>query len=240
MISRVLVVDDDRDEGTLLQDLLTRRGHECLYTDKPEVALEHLAERDFDVVVTDVRMAGLTGIELCERIRIAHPDVPVIVITGQADVETAVAALRAGAWDFVTKPIDPRQLERAVTRAVEHRKTRSEVRRLRQALAATRPIAGIIGESPPIRAISELINRIADSDATVLITGESGTGKELVARAIHDLGARKDEPFVALNCGAVPANLLESELFGHVKGAFTDARRDRPRSEEHTSELQSR
>ena len=228
MISRVLVVDDDRDEGTLLQDLLTRRGHECLYTDKPEVALEHLAERDFDVVVTDVRMAGLTGIELCERIRIAHPDVPVIVITGQADVETAVAALRAGAWDFVTKPIDPRQLERAVTRAVEHRKTRSEVRRLRQALAATRPIAGIIGESPPIRAISELINRIADSDATVLITGESGTGKELVARAIHDLGARKDEPFVALNCGAVPANLLESELFGHVKGAFTDARRDRP------------
>ena len=228
MKTRVLVVDDDRDEGDLLRDLLIRRNHEADYADRGEAALAALDENDYDVVITDVRMEGLTGIDLCQKVREKHPDVPVIVITGRADVDTAVGALRAGAWDFVTKPLNADHVVAAIGRAAEHRRTRSEVRRLRKALAATRPIDGIIGESAPIRAVSELVTRIADGDATVLVTGESGTGKELVAQAVHRLGPRKDEPFVAVNCGAVPGNLLESELFGHVKGAFTDARRDRP------------
>jgi two-component system response regulator HydG len=228
MKARVLVVDDDRDSGEVLRDLLIDRALDADYADHGEAALANLAEVDYDVVITDVRMEGLSGIDLCRRIREKHPDVPVIVITGQADVDTAVGALRAGAWDFVTKPLNAEHVFAAVARAVEHRRTRSEVRRLRQALAATRPIEGIIGDSAPVRAITEMVSRIADGDAIVLITGESGTGKELVAQAVHRLGPRKDEPFVALNCGAVPGNLLESELFGHVKGAFTDARRDRP------------
>ncbi len=224
----VLVVDDDRDSAEVLCDLLITRQNEAVAVDRGEAALQKLDEGDFDVVITDVRMDGMSGIEVCQKVRANHPDVPVMVITGQADVETAVAALRAGAWDFVTKPLNADHVMAAVARAIEHRRTRSEVRRLRQALAATRPIKQIIGDSASIRAVTELVGRIADGDATVLITGESGTGKELVAQAVHDLGPRKDEPFVAVNCGAVPANLLESELFGHVKGAFTDARRDRP------------
>jgi len=228
MKTRVLIVDDDRDEGELLRDVLVRRELAATLVDSAGAALAALDDADLDVVITDVFMSGVTGIELCQQVRTKHPDVPVIVVTGQADVETAVAALRAGAWDFVTKPLNAEQVVAAVARAAEHRRTRSEVRRLRKALAATQPIDGIIGESAPIRAVSELVSRIADGDATVLITGESGTGKELVAQAVHRLGPRKDEPFVAINCGAVPANLLESELFGHIKGAFTDARRDRP------------
>ncbi|MEZ4398786.1 MAG: sigma-54 dependent transcriptional regulator [Kofleriaceae bacterium] len=228
MKSQVLVVDDDRDEGELLCDVLMRRDHGAMLVGSGAEALTALAEHAIDVVITDVFMAGLSGIELCQRVRRAHPDVPVVVVTGMADVDTAVGALRAGAWDFVTKPLNVEAVVAAVTRATEHHRTRDEVRRLRKALAAAQPIDGIIGESAPIRAVCELASRIADSDATVLVTGESGTGKELVARAVHRLGPRKDEPFVAINCGAVPSNLLESELFGHVKGAFTDARRDRP------------
>jgi len=228
MKARLLVVDDERDEGELLCELLVAYGHEANYASNGDAALAALDEGEYDVVVTDVRMAGMSGIDLCTRVRGKHPDIPVIVITGQADVDTAIAALRAGAWDFVTKPMDAERVQHALGRAITHRRSRTEVKGLRKALAASRPIDGIIGESATIRQVTSLVTRISDGDATVLITGESGTGKELVARAVHQLGPRKDEPFVAVNCGAVPANLLESELFGHVKGAFTDARRDRP------------
>ncbi|HUQ02217.1 MAG TPA: sigma-54 dependent transcriptional regulator [Kofleriaceae bacterium] len=228
MKGNVLVVDDERDSAEVLCDLLISRQNDAVAVERGDLALQKLDDGEFDVVITDVRMDGMSGIELCQKVRASHPDVPVMVITGQADVETAVAALRAGAWDFVTKPLNADHVMAAVARAIEHRRTRSEVRRLRKALAATRPIKEIIGDSPSLRSVTELVSRIADGDATVLITGESGTGKELVAQAVHNLGPRKDEPFVAVNCGAVPANLLESELFGHVKGAFTDARRDRP------------
>jgi len=228
MKARVLVVDDDHDQGELLTELLGRGEVQADFVDRGEAAVVAIEATDYDVVVTDVRMDGMSGIDLCQQVRARHPDVPVVVTTGAADVDTAIAALRAGAWDFITKPLDHAHVMATVERAVEHRRTRTEVRRLRQALAATRPIDGIIGDSVPMREMTELIARIADGDATVLITGESGTGKELVAQAVHRLGPRRDEPFVAVNCAAVPGNLLESELFGHVKGAFTDARRDRP------------
>ncbi|HVK71844.1 MAG TPA: sigma-54 dependent transcriptional regulator [Kofleriaceae bacterium] len=228
MKPKVLVVDDEPDESMLVRDLLVRRGHDVSLADGGDSAFRSIAADEFDVVVTDVRMAGVSGIELCQRVKHEQPDIPVIVVTGMADVDTAVAALRAGAYDFVTKPLTAETLAAAVGRAVEHRALVGELRRLRRALDAARPIDGIVGDSPAVRAVGEMVARVADGEATVLITGESGTGKELVARAIHSLGPRKDEPFVAINCGAVPANLLESELFGHVKGAFTDARRDRP------------
>ena len=227
MKPKILVVDDDGDEAELLRDLLTRRGYDATIAPRADLALAAIAAEDIAVVVTDVRMHGMSGIELCEQIHASQPDLPVIVVTGQADVETAVGALRAGAWDFVTKPLNAVTVVAAVGRAAAHHQLRDELTRLRKVLDAYKPIDGIVGDSAAIRELSSLVARIADGDATVLISGESGTGKELVAKALHTLGPRKAEPFVAINCGAVPANLLESELFGHVRGAFTDAKRDR-------------
>jgi two-component system response regulator HydG len=172
-------------------------------------------------------MAGISGIELCRRIVDLHPGTLPIVITGEAGVETAVAAIRAGAYDYITKPIKFDVLAIAVARALEHLSLTRELKLLRSAVVKDRPRHGIIGNSPAIRETVEMIERVAGNDATVLITGESGTGKELVARALHDLSARRDQPFVAINCAAMPAPLLESELFGHVRGAFTDAKQAR-------------
>jgi DNA-binding NtrC family response regulator len=225
----LLVVDDDPDEGHLLAGVLHERGVNAVAVESAERALEELDHRVFSAVLADVNLGrGMSGLELCERIRERALDVPVIVITGAGNLETAVAAIRVGAYDFVTKPIAPDALMIAVERAVEHSELRNEVRRLRVEADAAKPIHGILGSSPALRDVVELIRRVSDSDATVLVTGESGTGKELISRAVHDLGPRKDRPFVAINCAAVPAGLLESELFGHVKGAFTDAKRSRP------------
>jgi two-component system response regulator AtoC len=225
--AKVLLVEDDTDVGELVRDALRKRGYDADYVASAAAALERLRDDEFDVVLSDVHMEGLSGIELCERTRASHPDVPVVLLTGQSSLDTAIAAIRAGAYDFVTKPIQLDALAAAVSRAVEHRRLRVEVKRLRSAIDAGRPVDGIVGDSPAIRGVTELVRRVADGDATVLVTGESGTGKELVARAIHDLGPRKEHPFVAINCAAMPAALLESELFGHIKGAFTDAKRSR-------------
>jgi two-component system response regulator HydG len=225
---RILVVEDDIDEAELLCELLQENGYDATFASNADGALSKLRESHFDVVISDVNMPGLTGIQLCERLKQLDPDLPVIITTGQSDVPTAVAALRAGAWDFLTKPVSQQMAVVAVGRAVQHHQVKHELRRLRAALDAARPIEGIVGDSAIIQDVTEMILRIASGDATVLITGESGTGKELIAQAIHREGPRKDEPFVAINCGAVPSHLLESELFGHVRGAFTDARRDRP------------
>jgi two-component system response regulator HydG len=172
-------------------------------------------------------MRDLNGIELCERLSVNRPDVPVVVITAFGSLETAVAAIRAGAYDFITKPFDTEQLVLTLERAIQHRALREEVQRLRQAVAETQHVADMVGESEPMRRLHEVIRRTAAADAPVLITGESGTGKELVARALHQLSERRAHPFIAVNCAAMPETLLESELFGHVKGAFTDARSDR-------------
>jgi DNA-binding NtrC family response regulator len=169
----------------------------------------------------------MSGLELCSALREAHPDLQTIVVTGQSSLDSAIAAVRAGAFDYITKPIALDALVIAIERAAAHLSLRREVLRLRAVVDAARPIDGLIGDSPAIRQVSAVVRQVAAGDATALITGESGTGKELVARAIHAMSPRHSAPFVAINCAAMPTALLESELFGHVKGAFTDARQAR-------------
>ncbi|AKQ69130.1 Response regulator of zinc sigma-54-dependent two-component system [Myxococcus hansupus] len=208
----------------MLEKGLTRRGFAPVALPSADEALGLLAAEDFDVVLTDLRMPGMDGLALCERIALNRPDIPVVVVTAFGSLETAVAAIRAGAYDFVTKPIDVDALVLVLERAVQHRALREEVRRLRQELGRRDDSGTVVGESPAMKQAYALIDRVADLDSTVLITGESGTGKEVAARAVHTRGRRKDGPFVAINCAAMPEALLESELFGHAKGAFTDAK----------------
>jgi two-component system response regulator AtoC len=221
-----LVVDDEEDTPALLCEVLERRGYQAEAFSSGARCLEYLRSGVADLVITDIQMPGMTGIELCRELGLRHPDVLAIVLTGVADIQHAIDAMRAGAYDFMTKPVRVDLLEIAIKRACEHLAVRREVKRLRH--DATIAVEGIVGSSPAIRETIELTSRAAASDATVLVTGESGTGKELVARALHQSSSRPNAPFVALNCGAVPAPLLESELFGHVRGAFTDAKRARP------------
>jgi two-component system response regulator HydG len=177
-----------------------------------------------DVVLSDLNMRGMDGLALCERVVASRPDVPVVLITAFGSLETAIAAIRAGAYDFITKPVKMDALAVALARAVQHRSLREEVKRLRRLVGETRRFDDLVGESPAIAAVRQLVDRVLESDASVLVTGESGTGKEVVAKLLHRHGRRKDGPFVAINCAAMPEQLLESELFGHARGAFTDAR----------------
>jgi two-component system response regulator HydG len=220
----VLVVDDEREMCDLLVAGLAARGFEVTACASADEAFERAMREDFEAVVTDVKMRGMDGLDLCSRLNENRPDVPVIVITGFGSLETAIATIRAGAFDFLTKPFDVDLLVIALERATQQRALRQEVKRLQSLVAGARSFDDMIGTSPAMRAVFEMIDRVAGVDASVLVTGESGTGKELVARALHRRSRRSAGPFVAVNCAALPEALLESELFGHVKGAFTDAR----------------
>jgi len=220
---RVLVVDDDTSMCDMLVSDLGELGFEVKARTAAPAALEALVASEFDAVVADLNMPGMSGLELCERIVASRPDVPVIVITAFGSIQTAIAAIRSGAYDFVTKPLEVDALGLALERAIQHRRLSDEVRRLRQAVEETRRFGALLGTSPAMRRMYELLDRIADSSASVLIAGETGTGKELVARALHERGRRKAGPFVAVDCASLPEPLLESELFGHARGAFTDA-----------------
>jgi two-component system response regulator AtoC len=226
--ARILIVDDEEDTALLLRDVLRKRGYhvEALYS--AAACLDYMRRDPADVIISDIQMPGMSGIELCEQLYQRYPDCAPIVLTGYGRLDTAIAALRAGAWDFLTKPASGDILEIAIDRALEEFALQREVKRLITERSSEEPIEDMIGESSPMRELRRMIRRIALTDTTALIQGESGTGKEIAAAALHRLSStRRDHPLVAVNCGAVPAPLLESELFGHVKGAFTDARNAR-------------
>ena len=220
---RALVVDDERKMRRVLQMLLEKMGIESIAAETGEEALAMLAAERVDLLLTDLRLPGLSGIDLLARVREIEPELAVIVLTAFGSVETAVEAMKRGASDYVLKPFDLETLEVTIRKALEMQRYRTENRFLHEQVDAVPTFETLVGSSPAIEAVYDLIRRIAPARGAVLITGETGTGKELVARAIHTLGPRAGGLFVPINCAAIPAELLESELFGHARGAFTGA-----------------
>jgi DNA-binding NtrC family response regulator len=219
----ILVVDDDAAMREMLVSLMEEEGLECASAGSGEAALEKLRETEFDVVLSDIRMAGKDGLELTGELRELRPDTPVILMTAFGSIDSAVDALRAGAFDYVTKPFKREAILASLERALERRALEDENRRLRRAVDRTSRFGDMIGASPAMHEVFALIRKVAGTRSNTLITGESGTGKDLVARALHFSGPRARSPFVPINCTAMPEGLLESELFGHVRGAFTGA-----------------
>jgi two-component system response regulator AtoC len=220
---RLLVVDDDRAMREMLTSLFKERGLAVDEAPSAGAALARAAEQEFDVVLSDVRMPGLSGVELVGQLRKLRPGTPVVLMTAFGSIDSAIEAMRTGAFDYLTKPFEPDAVILAVERALAHRALALENEQLRRAVDRSSSLGDLIGRSPAMREIFALIKRIAHTRSSVLITGESGTGKEVVARAIHFHGDRSEKPFVPINCTAIPEGLLESELFGHVRGAFTGA-----------------
>ena len=223
MSKRVLVVDDDESLRRVTQVQLEQAGFETTTAADGTEALNILQKSPADLVITDLKMPGMSGIELLRRIRADYPDVLVVMLTAFGTVETAVEAMKAGAYDYITKPVHADELELVARRSFEHLQLIEENRALRSSLDAKYGFENIIGRSNSLLYVLDMAARAGQTDATVLIHGETGTGKELLAKAVHFNSARRGKPFVTINCGAIPKDLLESELFGHVKGSFTGA-----------------
>ncbi len=221
----ILIVDDDRAHRTMLRTLVAGWGYEIFEADDGQGAVDAVSQRPFDLILMDIRMIKVSGLEALEKIRVMNPAIPVILMTAYSSVETAVAALKKGAYDYLTKPLDFEKLRVTLRRAAEHRRLKEENQELRQRLGEHFDPGRIIGRSAAMLRLLETVSQVAPSEATVLISGESGTGKELVAGAIHHNSPRSGGPFVKINCAAITETLLESELFGHEKGAFTGADR---------------
>src|SRR5215212_2145015 len=222
-MATILYVDDEPSVGLILEDSLTRAGHRAFGAGNVVEALHVLSRESIDLIISDYRMPGLSGLEFLSLLQREGYEIPLIMVTGYASIEHAVAAIKAGAIDYITKPIRTQQLELAVEQALEYVRLRRENESLRREVMEFRNERQIVGDSASIRRIMQTISMVAPTRATVLLQGESGTGKELFARALHDQSDRRDRPFIKLNCAALPEGLIESALFGHERGAFTGA-----------------
>jgi DNA-binding NtrC family response regulator len=226
-MARILIIDDDTSLRRVLEFTLQEEGYAVVAAADGEQGLQIFDEQPPDLVITDLKMPGISGFQVLKEIRERSPRTPVMVLTAFGAVDTAVEAMKLGAYDYITKPFNRDELRLDVRKALQMQGLSEENRRLREELSERTDFRNIIGISRAMEKVFAVVRKVADTEATVLITGESGTGKELVARAIHSLSSRRGAPFIAINCAAIPRDLLESELFGHIKGAFTGAVRDK-------------
>ncbi|MFO7576544.1 MAG: sigma-54 dependent transcriptional regulator [Pelovirga sp.] len=226
--AQILLIDDEADSNRSLLALLTRDGYRVKSSQSGEEAFTLLKKHTFDLIISDLLLPGVSGIDILKHVKVAAPQTSVILITGNASAETAVEAMKEGALDYITKPFNFERLRLQVAKALEKNRLVSENRYLREQLHGRYRFDNIIGTSQAMQKVFTRMEKVAATDSTILILGASGTGKELVAKAIHYNSPRCDQPFIAINCGAIPAELLESELFGHVKGSFTSAVSDKP------------
>jgi two-component system response regulator PilR (NtrC family) len=222
-MDRILIVDDERGMRDFLSIMLKREGYVVAVAESADKAGQLLGRGEFDLVISDISMPGQSGLDVLKQSKTANPETPVIMITAYASAESAIEALKLGAYDYIVKPFDVEEMKVVVKNALEKQRLQHENRVLRRELKEKMRFDELVGDSPRMREVLDLIARIAPTNSTVLIAGESGTGKELVARAIHSGSPRQDRPFVSINCGALPDELLESELFGHTRGSFTGA-----------------
>ena len=225
--ARIMVIDDEESMCRFMQIMLQKEGYDVTSTVSSKEALEEMKSKDYNLVIADLMMPEMNGLELLSRAKSIHPDINFIVMTAYASVDTAIEALKKGAFDYITKPFKVDEIKIAIKKSLTQKRITEENVNLKRQLKKEYGLQSLIGNSPEMFQLKKLVERIADTDSTVLIRGESGTGKELVVKAIHQLSSRAGKPFVTINCATLPEALLESELFGHVKGSFTGAIKDK-------------